>query len=131
MRRAPFVVGFVVLVFGCGGGGSNPVSPGSGTGGGTGGGGGGGGGTLVHAVRVSTQAGLSFTPSAVTIAPNDTVYYEFGTTQHNVTFDSPGSPADVGNSSSTTEKRVFPTTGTYSYHCSIHPSMTGAVTVNP
>jgi plastocyanin len=113
----------VVTFVACGGdSGTNP-----GTGGG--GGGGGGGGTLVHAARVTATTGLAFNPSNVSIAPGDTIYYTFETVQHNVVFDTQGSPADVGTTSSTTVKRVFPTAGTFDYHCSLHAGMTGKVTV--
>ena len=113
-------VAAVVALAACGGGGDNGT--------GTGGGGGGGGG-LVHATRVNATNAITFDPNAVTIPAGDTIYFTFGTVQHNVLFTTTGAPADVPNSASTTVKRVFPTAGTFSYHCGIHPSMTGTVTV--
>jgi len=105
-------------------------------------GGGGGGGTeppppppppppLVHAERVTATSGLAFNPSTVSIAATDTIYFTFQSVQHNVIFDTPGSPANVPSSQSTTVKRQFTSAGTFNYHCSIHPQMTGSVTVTP
>lgn len=122
MRRSMSIAaaGLVVLAAcGGGGGGTGPTD------------GGGGGGTLVHAARVTATSALSFDPHAVSIAASDTIYFTFQGVQHNVIFDTAGSPANVPNSQSTTVKRQFPTSGTFNYHCSIHPQMTGTVTVTP
>lgn len=123
MRDLKFAIAALVLLAACGGGGDTGTNPGGG------GGGGGGGGALVHATRVNATAALAFSPNAVTIPANDTIYYTFGSVVHNVKFDTQGAPADVPDASNTTEKRQFPTAGTFNYHCTIHPSMTGTVTV--
>lgn len=115
------IFGFAALAA-CGGGGDSGTAPG-------GGGGGGGGGTLVHAQRVTATAGFKYSPAAISIPAGDTIYYTFESVQHNVIFDTAGNPGDVPNTFSATVKRKFPTAGTYDYHCSIHPSMTGTVTV--
>lgn len=117
------IVGFFGLTA-CGGGGDGGTGPG-------GGGGGGGGGTLVHAQRVTATTGLAYDPSTISIPAGDTIYYTFQSIQHNVIFDTAGNPGDVGNTTSATVKRRFLAAGTYNYHCGIHPSMTGAVTVTP
>ncbi|HEX2780618.1 MAG TPA: plastocyanin/azurin family copper-binding protein, partial [Gemmatimonadaceae bacterium] len=88
------------------------------------GGGGGGGGTLVHASRVNATDALAFNPSSVTIPAGDTIYFTIGSVTHNVVFDTQGAPANVGDASSTTEKRRFPTAGTFNYHCSLHGTAT-------
>ena len=122
MRERKFVVLAVTAIAAlaaCGGGGDKVT--------GTGGGGGGGG--LAHATRVNATNSITFDPNAVTIPAGDTIYFTFGTVQHNVLFTTTGAPPDVPNSASTTVKRVFPAAGTFSYHCGIHPSMTGTVTV--
>jgi plastocyanin len=85
----------------------------------------------VHATRVTATSGFAFDPSTVSIPANDSVFFTFQGVQHNVVFDTQGSPANVGNTTSATVKRQFPTAGTYNYHCGIHPSMTGSVTVTP
>jgi plastocyanin len=112
------MVGFAAVAA-CGGG-DGGTGPGNG---------GGGGGTLVHAQRVTATAAIAFDPTTVSIPAGDTIYYTFQTVQHNVIFDTAGNPGDVPNSTSTTVKRRFLTAGSYNYHCSIHPSMTGTVTV--
>ena len=99
--------------------------------GGTGPGGGGGGGPLVHASRVTATAGIAFDPNAVSIPAGDTIYYTFEGVQHNVVFDTQGNPGDVPNTVNATVKRRFTAAGAFNYHCSIHPSMTGTITVTP
>ena len=124
MRFSMLAVAGLAALAACGGGGGGGTGPG-------GGGGGGGGGTLVHAQRVTATTGLAFDPSTVSIPAGDTIYYTFQGVQHNVIFDTAGNPGDVSNSTSTTVKRRFLTAGSYNYHCGIHPSMTGTVTVTP
>jgi plastocyanin len=123
MRFSVLAIVGLVVASACGGGGDSGTGPIDG--------GGGGGGTLVHAKRVTATAGLSFDPNTVSIAANDSIYFTFQGVLHNVRFDTPSSPTDIGNTASATVKRQFPTAGTYNYHCSIHPQMTGSVTVTP
>jgi plastocyanin len=120
-RSMSIAVGVLVLVA-CGGG-DNGAGPGDG---------GGGGGTLVHAARVTATNALTFNPQSVSIPANDTIFFTFQDVQHNVRFTAAtGVPADVPSTQSTTVKRQFTTAGTFNYHCSIHPQMTGTVTVTP
>lgn len=118
MGRAMLTV--VLVAFAACGGGDGGTGPGDG-----------GGGQLVHASRVTATAGLAFDPNAISIPAGDTIYYTFASVQHNVVFDTQGNPGDVPNTVNATVKRKFPTAGTFNYHCSIHPSMTGTITVNP
>ena len=76
-------------------------------------------------------ATFSFSPSSVTITKGGTVTWtnEAGTTAHNVTFMSAGSPANIGNLTSGSSSRTFDTPGTYEYHCTNHSGMTGSVKV--
>jgi len=74
-------------------------------------------------------ADFSFSPQSVTITVGGTVTWtNSGPATHTATgnageFDS-GNIGNGGNFSHT-----FSTKGTFSYHCAIHPSMTGTVTV--
>ena len=124
MRLSMLVMAGAVALAACGGGdsGTNP---------GGGGGGGGGGGALVHAQRVTATTALAFNPDAVSIPAHDSIFFTFESVQHNVVFDTQGAPANIGKTVSATVKREFPTAGTFAYHCSIHTSMTGTVTVTP
>lgn len=70
-----------------------------------------------------------FTPNAVTIAPGGSVAWNFGTSTHNVTFQSSGAPANVPNTSSSSVSRTFITAGTFPYVCTLHAGMNGTVVV--
>ena len=81
---------------------------------------------------VDATPGERFTPNAITINAGGTVTFAFGSLAHNVTFDGrvPATPADIpGVNSNVSIARVFNTAGTYQYHCTIHPNMTGSVVV--
>jgi plastocyanin len=122
MRVGVLSLGGILLIVACGGGGTDPG----------GGGGDGGGGTLVHAARVTAGSSLVFTPDVQTIAPTDTIYFTFASAvQHSVVFTpATGVPADVPITTNNTVKRIFPTAGTYDYHCGVHgPSMSGRIVV--
>jgi plastocyanin len=73
----------------------------------------------------------TFDPAAMTIAVGSTVTWinDTGVT-HNVTFDTPGSPADIASFKSGAQNATFPSKGTFAYHCTIHgKSMSGTITV--
>ncbi len=77
-----------------------------------------------------TVASFSFSPASVTIPAGGSVLWTWSGGPHTVTFDAAGGPADCPSASTgATCERTFPTPGTYSYHCAIHPSMTGTVVV--
>ena len=98
---------------------------------GTIGGGGGGSNTnpLLAAVSVTNFA---FSPNNARIRPGGTVTWTWNTadtTSHNVTFSN--STFNSGNKRSPGAHAVtFTQAGTFSYSCTIHGGMTGAVTVN-
>lgn len=142
MRMSNVVL--AVLVLGCGGGGGDgyPSGPGtgSGTGSGPGTGSGSGGGnpsaTATVTMRMSDDgygtATFSFNPASVSIARGGTVTWSHdgAAAVHNVTFAAAaGAPADAGNISTGSVSRTFNTAGSFSYQCTNHPGMTGAVTV--
>jgi plastocyanin len=72
---------------------------------------------------------FSFTPASVTVTPGGTVTWtNNGATAHTVTFPDFASPQLQPGQ---TFSHTFATAGTFSYHCSIHPTMTGTVIVSP
>ena len=73
----------------------------------------------------------TFDPATMTVAVGSAVTWinDTGVT-HNVTFDTPGSPADIASFKSGAQNATFPTKGTFAYHCTIHgKSMSGTITV--
>lgn len=73
----------------------------------------------------------TFDPAAMTVTVGSTVTWinDTGVT-HNVTFDTPGSPADIASFKSGAQNATFPSKGTFAYHCTIHgKSMSGTITV--
>ena len=81
---------------------------------------------------VNASASLAFSPSTLTINAGEVVTFAFGSVAHNVAFDNPtaATPTDIGGlNTNTSIQRTFTTAGTYNYHCTIHPFMTGAVVV--
>ncbi len=84
--------------------------------------------------QVQASPSLQFSPATVTIAAGQSVTWVFGGVGHTVTFDNiNGHPDDIGDpahpQANTSASRTFAQAGTYTYHCSIHPSMTGTVIV--
>jgi VCBS repeat-containing protein len=74
--------------------------------------------------------GMTFSPSAITITPNTTITWtNKDAIGHTVTSDSglfdSGTIATNGTYSYT-----FKTSGTFMYHCKVHPTMTASVTVS-
>ena len=110
----------IALAAACGGGGSGYTSapPGGNPGGG-------GGPTATNAVSVSDN---QFAPSSIKVAPGTTVTWTSaqGSSPHNVTFQGSASNALASGG---TYARAFPTAGTFTYQCTLHPGMTGTVTV--
>ena len=82
-----------------------------------------------HAVNLTTSK--TFSPAAVSVAPGDTVTWHWaGDRQHNVTADA--GQADTfssGNKTTGTFVKTFSTIGRFTYRCTLHSGMTGAVTV--
>lgn len=84
------------------------------------------------AASVTATTGQQFTPATVRVATGGVVTWVFQSLGHNVTFDAAtGAPEDIpGVNSNTSIARTFTTNGTFSYHCTIHPGMTGTVQVS-
>ena len=73
-------------------------------------------------------ADFSYMPASTTVAPTQTVtWVNQDGTAHTVTFDS---GPDCGNvAAGASLSATFGTAGTFPYHCTIHPTMKGTVTV--
>jgi plastocyanin len=87
--------------------------------------------TTVTTGALVTIADFSFTPQTVTITRNQYVTWKnTGAVTHTATDD-----ASAWNSGGVAPGAVtsvfFSTPGSFSYHCAIHPGMTGTVVVNP
>ena len=79
-----------------------------------------------HAVAIS---GSSFSPREITVTVGDTVTWtNSDQISHTATAD--GGSFDTGALSNNESGTVtFSTAGAFPYHCSIHPNMTGTITV--
>ncbi|MCX5780481.1 MAG: stalk domain-containing protein [Firmicutes bacterium] len=88
--------------------------------------------TITYGGGKTTQViaieGLAFSPATLNVALGDTVtWVNHDSVAHTVIGDSCASPnLDNGQSFS----RTFSTSGTFNYHCSIHPFMQGVVIVH-
>lgn len=73
----------------------------------------------------------TFDPTSMTVAVGSTVtWMNTSGTSHNVTFDTPGSPANIPSFAAGAETTTFPSRGTFAYHCTIHGArMSGTITV--
>ncbi len=87
----------------------------------------GGGGPPVASNQVSIGNDFFSAPSIV-VAAGTTVTWTWnsGAEEHNVTFSDVSSGNKDGGA---TFSRQFATPGTFSYHCTLHPGMTGSVLV--
>jgi plastocyanin len=73
-------------------------------------------------------ANFAFTPATVSVTAGSTVTWtNADSAAHTVTFDGGPDCGQLATSSSVTA--TFAKAGTYSYHCTIHPTMKGTVTV--
>lgn len=69
-----------------------------------------------------------FSPVPDTIAAGTQVTFAFSDVAHTVTFDTgPVALANIPATTGADSVRTFPTAGTYTWHCSIHPYMHGTV----
>ncbi len=78
---------------------------------------------------VSIQ-GFAFSPSAISVAKGTQVTWTNNDSATHTITGSNGGPASGNVAPGGKYSFTFNTVGTFAYHCSIHPSMTGTVTVN-
>ena len=91
--------------------------------------------TTVTAQVAAANAGvgapaLAFQPATADVSAGGAVIWAFGSLAHTVTFTTAGAPADVPALQDGSASRTFPNNGAFSYRCTIHPQMTGAVRVH-
>jgi plastocyanin len=81
---------------------------------------------------IVTMPGNSFIPFEVTIRIGEQVFFEFPQVIHNVIFENKaGAPQDIPQTRNVTIGRTFALAGQFPYDCTLHPGMSGRVTVNP
>lgn len=79
---------------------------------------------------VQATNSIAFNPNSVTVKPGGKVEFEFGSVAHTVVFSAvAGAPAEIPSSAGVTVERTFASAGTFNYHCTIHPGMSGSVVV--
>ena len=72
----------------------------------------------------------TFTPHEIAVAKGTAVtFVNRGKELHTVTSDAAGRPFDLSINTNQTGAITFDTIGTWTYHCGIHPQMTGVVRV--
>ncbi len=77
-----------------------------------------------------TMGGSSFSPTSLTVQRGGTVTWSNSSgISHNVTFITTGSPANIDNHTSGTSQRTFGAAGTFTYNCTNHGGMNGAIVV--
>jgi plastocyanin len=92
----------------------------------------GGGGCTTSSEAGAVSAGIenfTFTPADVTAAVGETITWtNEDSAAHTVTLDD--GACDTGNiAQNASAGLVFDAAGTYTYHCKIHPNMTGTITI--
>jgi len=82
-------------------------------------------------VHVAASDDLKFTPVTQDAQVGDVVQWSnSGSVMHTVTFDDFASLSDVSLQGGATWEVKFAAAGTYAYHCTVHPTMTGTIAVH-
>ncbi|PYP75089.1 MAG: hypothetical protein DMD35_22410 [Gemmatimonadetes bacterium] len=126
MRARLMIVPLAAAILACGGS-SDSTAPGTGSTGGTGGTGG----TTPVATTSVEMLNTSFTPRAIRVAPGATVTWTNSDgIAHNVTFAAAANvPASANFAAGSVALQMPAAAGTYAYSCTLHPGMSGTVTV--
>jgi plastocyanin len=85
---------------------------------------------VAGATGAVTAPSITYLPADLNVQAGATVTWTFQSVPHTVTFTSAGAPAGLGEFRDGSDSVVFPTSGTYSYRCEIHPGMVGVVHVH-
>jgi plastocyanin len=127
--RLPFALALFAMaaVYGCGGSSASPTTP-------TPVPSGGGGGTTSTADVTITIVGMngsqSYSPAAATVKAGQTVSWRNAdSVTHTATADRGGFDTGAIGPGGVSAPITMSSTGSFGYHCSIHPSMTGSLTV--
>ena len=83
------------------------------------------------ATKTVTLKDISFSPRSLTISKGTAVAFAFrdGGTTHNVTSTAGRRFKTIPDRSAGSVRRTFRRAGTYRYQCTLHPGMTGRITV--
>lgn len=84
-------------------------------------------GTVGLTATVNTP-GATFSPATTDILAGGTVTWNIDG-DHNVTFSTAGSPADIPRCLTCSASRQFAATGTFNYSCTVHAGMNGSIRV--
>jgi len=80
---------------------------------------------------IASIKGFAFSPDPIAVAVGGTVTWTNNdSTAHTVTFDDASVVSSSNLDPGATFSATFPKAGSYTYHCKIHPSMQGTVTVS-
>ena len=84
-----------------------------------------------RATRTVTLKDISFSPRNLTVSRGATVTFAFrdGDTTHNVTSTGARRFKTIASRSAGSVARTFRRAGSYRYECTLHPGMTGRITV--
>lgn len=83
-------------------------------------------------VKTVTVKNVAFYPRSLSISKGSTVRFAFRdvSTTHNVVSTAGRRFKAIGNRSSGSSSRTFTRAGTYRYECTLHPGMTGRISVH-
>jgi plastocyanin len=83
------------------------------------------------AKKTVTLKDIAFSPKRLSVSRGTTVVFRWrdGTTTHNVTSTGAKRFKTISNRSTGSQSRKFARAGVYRYACTLHPGMTGQITV--